>query len=149
WSSANAINNSGLIAGESILANGKVDAVLFRTNGIVQLGAIRTNGDYATALGINDSNIVVGYANAIITPGVQTNQYAYIYSNSVFTSIGTLGSGTYSIATAINNAGQVVGESSTAGGDVHAYLYSGGVMTDLGTLGGGTFSTATAINNLG
>ena len=60
------------------------------------------------------------------------------------TDLGTLPGSTSSIATAINNSGQVVGNS----GD-HAFLWQNGVMTDLGTLPGSTSSTATAINNSG
>jgi len=46
--------------------------------------------------------------------------------------LGTLGTGTQSSATAINNNGDVVGWSSTNGVySTHAFLYSGGVMQDL------------------
>ncbi len=54
--------------------------------------------------------------------------------------LGTLpgsGSSASSAAFAVNNAGQVVGESNSSVGPantVHAFLYSGGVMTDLGAL---------------
>jgi probable HAF family extracellular repeat protein len=63
------------------------------------------------------------------------------------TDLGTLG-GSGSAATAINNAGQVVGWANTASGVSHAFLYSGGQMQDLGALSG-TISVATGINNSG
>ena len=61
--------------------------------------------------------------------------------------LGTLG-GTYSSAYGINDSGQVVGYSNTAGGDYHAFLYDSTAMTDLGTLGG-TYSYAYGINDSG
>jgi probable HAF family extracellular repeat protein len=61
--------------------------------------------------------------------------------------IGTLGGNT-SVATAINDAGQVIGFSTTAAGSQHAFLFSNGVLQDLGTLGGSA-STATALNGAG
>jgi len=61
--------------------------------------------------------------------------------------LGTLG-GTYSAAQAINNRGEIVGESSTASGELHAFLWQDGTMIDLGTLGG-TSSSARGINERG
>ena len=52
------------------------------------------------------------------------------------TDLGTLG-GTYSTASRINNAGQIIGRSTTADdAQLNGFIYSGGVMSDLGTLGG-------------
>ena len=62
--------------------------------------------------------------------------------------LGTLG-GTFSIGAAINEAGQVVGRSTTSSFVTHAFVWdSENGMTDLGTLGG-AISSATAINEEG
>lgn len=53
------------------------------------------------------------------------------------------------VAWAINNRGDVVGESTTSAGETHATWWSrNGAITDLGTLGGAT-SAAYGINDLG
>ena len=62
--------------------------------------------------------------------------------------LGTLG-GNFSSANAINNAGQVVGESETASGGSHAVLWQDGKPQDLGTLPRGNSSSASGINNDG
>ncbi|MHB1036995.1 MAG: hypothetical protein ACYC35_20475 [Pirellulales bacterium] len=64
------------------------------------------------------------------------------------TDLGTLG-GTWSVAHAINDRGQVVGESKIAGDVIiHGFLHGGSTMTDLGALQGG-YSHAYAINGGG
>ena len=62
--------------------------------------------------------------------------------------LGTLG-GTFSFATAVNESGQVVGNSTTARSGFHAFSWTqSGGMVDLGTLGGGG-STAADVNGRG
>ena len=71
-----------------------------------------------------------------------------LYSYSV-TDLGTLGGAT-SVATAINNVGQIVGQSDTATAKGHPFLYteSTGKMTDLSSVLGAN-AIINGINNLG
>ncbi len=50
--------------------------------------------------------------------------------------LGTLPGGTWSIAKAVNDQGQVVGIATDGSGQRRAFLWSNGMMQDLGTLGG-------------
>lgn len=75
-----------------------------------------------------------------------------MFYNGTITDLGTLPGGTSSTAIAVNQAGQVVGDSTYDGlGTEHAFLYSNGTMTDLGTLDAGPYgnSFANAINSSG
>src|SRR5262245_29671493 len=63
------------------------------------------------------------------------------------TDLGSL-AGNYSYATDLNQAGQVVGNATTADGFDHAFLWDHGTMIDLGALGG-TYSYAQGINDGG
>lgn len=71
-------------------------------------------------------------------------------SRYTITDLGTLGTGSTSVANAVNNAGVVVGYSDvTPNGTQHAFKWSGGAMTDLGTEAGGGNSRANAVNDAG
>lgn len=106
------------------------------------------------AYGINDAGQVVGYS------ATDTNlvRSATIWNGSTPTNIGALVGTTYnSQATAINNAGQIVGAYGPLGGVLglgasfiqQGVLWSGNTVTTLAPLPGLTSSYATAINNAG
>ncbi len=80
--------------------------------------------------------------SAVLPAAPITHTLAY-----TITDLGTLG-GDSSEAYGINNAGQVVGYSRTAAGEMHAFLWEDGVMQDLGTLGY-PWSRASDINDAG
>jgi len=101
-------------------------------------------GHYGNA--VNDSGQVVG-----LRSNDAGNLRGWLWQNGVMTDLCPLPGGRDSEATAINNIGQVVGYSRTAGSDEsqHAVLWQDGTITDLGVLPGSMYSFAHGINNAG
>jgi probable HAF family extracellular repeat protein len=98
-----------------------------------------------SASAINASGDIAGTLQLSVNPSVY---HAAIYSHGIISDLGTLG-GLTSAALAINDAGQVAGQSDKPAPALsHAFLYSGGVMHDLGDLGY-PYSVAHGINNSG
>ncbi len=102
---------------------------------------------YQTSVGmaINSHGLVVGYSYFVANPGpsaYQIHSRAFLYDGAMH-DIGTLG-GDYTVASAVNDNGVIIGQSQTATSVTHTFLYDG-TMHDLGTLGG-TESFAGGIN---
>lgn len=110
-----------------------------RPNGQVSL--IRHGDVDMVPLDMNQHGVAVGYHEGLIREG-------YVFdANGTFTTIG----GPYSRANAINDAGQIVGQTEADDGTAsqRAWVYTeGSGLTNLGTLGGGS-SWALDINNAG
>ena len=61
------------------------------------------------------------------------SERGWLWDNGTFTDLGTLG-GRSTIVLDLNDHGDVIGSSKTAGGRTHAFVWRHGVMRDLGTL---------------
>jgi probable HAF family extracellular repeat protein len=83
-----------------------------------------------------------------LTATRSVNVIGFVPSTHDVADLGVIGSGS-TFAHAVNDSGEVVGESQAANGDLHAFRYSNATMTDLGTLSGSSGSAAYAINASG
>ena len=134
-----AMNESGDVAWTS-LVTGTPHLMLWRAGTVADLGNLGGGGGSRLQdLAINASGQVAGTAG-VAAGGV----HAFLSSGGALTDLGG------GFGNAINDSGQVAGNTFVAGSTTlaHAFRYSGGVMTDLGTLGG-TSSAAKAINAAG
>jgi probable HAF family extracellular repeat protein len=121
-SSALGINSVGDVAGVTTSPTDPSMTVPFiYHNGTMT--AIRDS--YGWATGINDARQVTGF---VLLPG-DPNVHAFLYQDGVFRDLGGLpgySNQPYSIGSAINNAGTIVGES-----NAEAMIYENGTMTGL------------------
>lgn len=141
-----AINGRGDVAGA---LNGSYGQPFLYASGTLRhAGPALDEFQSGRANGLNDLGHVAGeYAT------FGGDQHAWMDANGAVHMLGTLRDWTtWSVATAINNRGQVVGNSTYEGADSpwtgHAFLYQDGSMHDLGSLGGWN-SAANDINDLG
>ena len=153
----NWINEKGYVAGQA--TNSVIDpltgwpesiAVLYKDGRVINLGALGGNESLATS--VNDRDQVVGFAaNSIPDPfsPFVTQVRAFLWQDNVMKDLGALGTGTDAVAQAINERGQIVGNSftNTTVNSVTGtptsdpFLWQNGTMIDLGTLGGTSSDT--------
>jgi probable HAF family extracellular repeat protein len=113
------------------------------------------------ASAVNDAGTVVGfsytgawtYSLAGSIGGAVTQPMAFSWDNGTLTSLGTLG-GLASIATSVNSAGVIVGQSTLASAEPidtkgRAFIYENGAMTQLNEIAGAIMSLANDINDTG
>jgi probable HAF family extracellular repeat protein len=152
WRSPRAfgVNDSGQIVG-----TGGVDPLGY-THAFSYFGGTWTDlghpdgygsaGLEVVASDVNNSGAVVGTYDSFFDPETfEFHLRGFLYENGVAKDIGTLGGAT-TVATAINDLGQIVGWSASATG-MHAFLYSEGIMHDLGAFSHESY--AYGINDLG
>jgi probable HAF family extracellular repeat protein len=114
YSFPRAINAAGHVLGISYTPSYVVNGFLWRSSaeGMVDLG-----GYYSDPSSFNSSDEVVGMSNFL------GQQHAFFWTASGgMLDLGTLG-GPYSTALAINDDRQIVGNTTTAGGNYHAVLW--------------------------
>lgn len=148
-----AINDSAQVVGSQFITDPSgfkyEQACKWQMGSLISLNPL--NGSHTSiAKAINEMGWAVGSA----TSASSLKPTATLWIGTNPSNLGTLPSGTWSQANAINDFNQVVGISQITSGFTHAFLYnlnaSGVIVSriDLGELGGG-YSSAHAINNAG
>ena len=137
-----AINDSGVLVGETDTGVG-FNTLPFRQSegGVMQsLGSL--GGDFGVARDINDDGQITGHSHDGST------LRAFIWEQGVgLTDIGNFTANGSSSGQGINSAGHIAGAGTTTQDEQHAFYWDGNMMTDLGTLGTGEQSFAHALND--
>jgi probable HAF family extracellular repeat protein len=140
---AYAINDSGQVVGASGtcapfsiftgLYMQPLHALLWETGTVTDLGSLGGTGQGNGIIphGINNQGQVVGYSDL----KGNANFHSFLWARGTgMQDLGTLTGDVNSLATAINDAGGVVGVSLDANFNPRAFLWQNGTMTDLNTL---------------
>jgi probable HAF family extracellular repeat protein len=135
------INDRSQVVGTAATATGSQHVFLWEAGTLTDLGTpSNSSSDFSQAIAINGAGQVIGLAfNAA------GQLHSFLWAGGQPTD---LGGGSYALAQAINDRGQVVGEADVNGADV-AFLWENGAMQTLPGLAGGTNNSAVAINSQG
>jgi probable HAF family extracellular repeat protein len=147
----NAINASGQVAGGAQLSGNKAThAFVWKNDGtpMLDLGSLGGSSDSFAYL-INASGQVAGLSRLRLTGVSRFRTFFWRNDGTPMQELGTLG-GLESYVNALNDSGQMAGNSYTRGNADHAFVWmnDGKPMKDLGTFGG-TESGANDINSSG
>lgn len=141
------INNGGQIVGLYRRTWPEYRAFSYANGNMTDLGDL--GADPAYAADINNQGHITGSAG-LANAGQPARVHAYLYRDGAMHELGGFagpGAGS-SFASAINEAGDVVGTALGGGGEERAFLWRDEVMYNLGTLGGAS-SAAGDINEAG
>jgi len=128
---ATAISDTGWITGGAKLASGVNHAIRMMRGGPAQdLGSLPGLG-YSSAYAINNNGDVAG-VSAVASNLFGSSAQPWIYRAGAFTDLDPMNRGVYAAATAINDAGVVVGSNSFLGaGSVESFKWSSGAPVNL------------------
>jgi len=137
-SGANGLNSRGDVVGTSNRSDGRTAGFVYANGAMHEVPLLPT--------AIDDRGDIVGQAHFGGPSG-----HAALFAGGSLVDLGTLPGGASSNAYAVNNAGQVAGNSLYAGlstGHEHAFSWTNGAMQDLGVLAPDS-SIGQGINDLG
>lgn len=140
---AKAVNDKGAVVGSASTQTEIYRAFIDGGQGMVDIHSWGGSYGRSSANDINIHGVVVGESTHNGSTSVQ-DCHAFVYENGIMKDLGTLGY-TNSSASAINDAGQIVGTIYSLSGLRAPFLYEDGVMTQIPVGGYG----ATDINNSG